>query len=70
MADGHTRSLRILIANERKDRLVRIAKIVAELGHEVISRELEVSEVAEATQREHPDLALVGLGVDGNHAST
>jgi two-component system, response regulator / RNA-binding antiterminator len=68
MADGHTRSLRILIANERKDRLLRIAKIVAELGHEVISRELEVSEVAEATQREHPDLALVGLGVDGNHA--
>lgn len=67
-ADQQRRSLRILIANERKDRLARIAKIVAELGHEVISRELEVSEVAEATQREYPDLALVGLGVDGEHA--
>jgi AmiR/NasT family two-component response regulator len=68
MAEDQNRSLRILIANERDDRLARIAKIVTELGHEVISRELEVSDVAEATQREHPDLALVGLGVDGKHA--
>jgi len=62
------RPLRILIANERKDRLERIAQIVTGLGHEVISRELEVSEVAEATEREHPDLAFVGLGVSGQHA--
>jgi AmiR/NasT family two-component response regulator len=67
-ADEQSRSLRILIANERKDRLARIAAIVTELGHEVISRELEVSDVAEATKREHPDLALVGVGVDGRHA--
>jgi len=68
MADDQKRSLRILIANERNDRLARIAKVVTELGHEVISRELEVSDVAEATQREHPDLALIGLGVGGKHA--
>src|SRR5215207_3543850 len=61
-------SLRILIANERKDRLARIAEIVTGLGHDVISRELEVSEVAAATEREQPDLAFVGLGVDGVHA--
>ncbi len=48
-ADEQSRSLRILIANEREDRLARIAKIVTELGHEVISRELEVSDVAKAT---------------------
>jgi AmiR/NasT family two-component response regulator len=66
--EGPRRSLRILIANERKDRLARIAEIVTRLGHEVISRELEVSEVAEATEREHPDLAFVGLGVSGEHA--
>ena len=63
-----TDSLRILIANERKDRLERIAEIVTSLGHEVISRELEVSEVAAATEREHPDLAFVGLGVSAEHA--
>jgi response regulator NasT len=67
-SDGSSHSLRILIANERKDRLGRIAEIVTGLGHEVISRELEVCEVAEATEREQPDLALVGLGVDGQHA--
>lgn len=61
-------SLRILIANERKDRLERIAEIVTGLGHEVISSELEVAEVAAATEREHPDLAFVGLGVSGSHA--
>jgi len=60
--------LRILIANERKDRLERIAEIVTGLGHEVISKELEVSEVAAATEREHPDLAFVGLGVSAEHA--
>ena len=62
------RLLRILIANERKDRLERIAMIVTGLGHEVISRELEVADVAAATEREHPDLAFVGLGVNGEHA--
>ena len=62
------RPLRILIANERKDRLARIADVVTRLGHEVISRELEVSDVAAATEREHPDLAFVGLGVSGEHA--
>ena len=61
-------SLRILIANERKDRLERIAEVVTGLGHEVISSELEVSEVAAATEREQPDLAFVGLGVSGIHA--
>jgi response regulator NasT len=64
----HHRLLRILIANERKDRLERIAEIVTGLGHEVISRELEVADVAAATEREHPDLAFVGLGVSGEHA--
>ena len=60
--------LRILIANERKDRLERIAEIVTSLGHEVSWRELEVSAVAAATEREHPDLAFVGLGVSAQHA--
>jgi AmiR/NasT family two-component response regulator len=68
MADEPRRALRILIANERKDRLARIAEIVTSLGHEVISRELEVSEVAAATDREEPDLAFVGLGISGEHA--
>ncbi len=68
MPDRPSRPLRILIANEREDRLGRITGIVTDLGHEVISRTLEVSEVAAASEQEHPDLALVGLGVSGQHA--
>jgi response regulator NasT len=68
MAEDLRSSLRILIANERADRLARIAEIVVGLGHEVISRELEVTQVAAATEREHPDIAFVGLGVSGEHA--
>lgn len=68
MPDQHASPLRILIANERRDRLERIASVVVELGHEVIARELELDDVAAASEREHPDLALVGLGVDGVQA--
>ncbi len=60
--------LRVLIANERKDRLADVAAIVSSLGHEVIAREIEVSEVGAATKREQPDVALVGLGVSSEHA--
>jgi AmiR/NasT family two-component response regulator len=60
--------LRVLIANERHDRLELLAEVVAGLGHEVIAREVEVREVGAVTTREHPDVALVGLGVSSAHA--
>ncbi len=60
--------LRVLIANERKDRLALLAEVVTGLGHEVIAREVDVKEVGPATTREHPDVALVGLGISSEHA--
>ena len=63
-----TQHLRVLIANERKDRLAIVAPIVIALGHEVIAREIEVEDVAEVTVRERPDVALVGLGESSDHA--
>jgi response regulator NasT len=63
-----TDHLRVLIANERKDRLALVAAAVVELGHEVIAREIEVADVAAATARERPDVALVGLGESSQHA--
>jgi AmiR/NasT family two-component response regulator len=60
--------LRVLIANERRDRLELLARVVTGLGHEVIAREVDVSEVAAVTVREHPDVALVGLGLSSQHA--
>jgi response regulator NasT len=63
-----TSNLRVLIANERKDRLALVAPIVVELGHEVIAREIDIEDVGSVTARERPDVALVGLGDDQAHA--
>jgi AmiR/NasT family two-component response regulator len=60
--------LRVLIANERKDRLALVAPIVVALGHEVIAREIDVEDVGSVTARERPDVALVGLGESSEHA--
>lgn len=69
MDDGEpTRQLRVLIANERRDRLELLAQVVAGLGHEVIAREIYVKEVGAVTARERPDVALVGLGLSSEHA--
>jgi response regulator NasT len=65
-----TEHLRVLIANERRDRLALVAPIVAALGHEVIAREVEVNDVGAVTARERPDVALVGLGESSDHALT
>jgi AmiR/NasT family two-component response regulator len=60
--------LRVLIADERVDRLTRVAAVVVGLGHEVIAREIEVDDVGGVTAREQPDVALVRLGASSEHA--
>jgi AmiR/NasT family two-component response regulator len=68
MSHRETEHLRVLIANERRDRLALVAPIVAALGHEVIAREIEVEDIGAVTARERPDVALVGLGESSEHA--
>jgi AmiR/NasT family two-component response regulator len=63
-----TEHLRVLIANERRDRLALVVPIVTALGHEVIAREVDVEDVGAVTVRERPDVALVGLGASSDHA--
>src|SRR6201987_6146916 len=60
--------LRVLIANESKDRLPFGAPIVGSLGPEVVAREIDVEDVGAVTARERPDVALVGLGQSSEHA--
>jgi response regulator NasT len=67
-ASDETEHLRVLIANERKDRLALVAAVVVGLGHEVIAREIDVEDVGPVTARERPDVALVGLGESSDHA--
>jgi AmiR/NasT family two-component response regulator len=62
------RPLRVLIANERQDRLVNVRRIVESLGHDVITPQIEVEDVGEFTRLEKPDVALVGLGANTQHA--
>ena len=68
MSYRETEHLRVLIANERRDRLALVAPTVAALGHEVIAREIKVEDVGPVTARERPDVALVGLGASSEHA--
>jgi two-component system, response regulator / RNA-binding antiterminator len=68
MDDNDLQHLRVLIANEKRDRLELLAQVVIGLGHDVIAREIYVKEVGIATAREHPDVALVGLGSSSEHA--
>ena len=57
MVEDEIRSLRVLIANEKRERLELLAQVVAGLGHEVIAREIYVKEVGAVTARERPALS-------------
>jgi two-component system, response regulator / RNA-binding antiterminator len=68
MAENGIAHLRVLIANERHDRLALLAEVVSALGHEVIADSVDVAQVGAITASEHPDVALVGLGISSEHA--
>ena len=65
---SETHQLRVLIANQRPERLALLAQVISGLGHTVIASEVHVSEVAIVTARERPDIAFVGLGQSAQHA--
>lgn len=56
--------LRIMVANERDERLALVAEIVGRLGHDVIPRHAGIAEIGALTRAEQPDVALVGVGLD------
>jgi len=60
--------LRVLIANERDLRLDAITAIVEGLGHEVVGRGVDVTEVGPLSRGTGAEVALVGVGLDGGHA--
>jgi response regulator NasT len=68
VTEDERKPLRVLIANERRERLQLISDLVTGLGHEVIAREIDVAEIGDVTTREYPDVALVGLGLSSQHA--
>ena len=68
MSSERSEPLRVLIANERADRLEATTKIVEKLGHVVIARELQISDVAALTAQSMPDVALVAVGESSENA--
>jgi AmiR/NasT family two-component response regulator len=63
-----TAQLHVLVANEVPPALEQLTTIVADLGHVVVSQEVDIEKVGEFTRRHDPDVALVGLGRSSEHA--
>jgi len=68
MTEQEIAHLRVLIADQRQDRLELLADLVVGLGHEVVAREIEIRKAGAATARARPDVALVALGPSSEHA--
>ena len=68
MANDEPHHLRVLVADERQKYLEPIAAAVSDLGHEVIAHEVSIAKVGEATLEHRPDLAIVALHEDTDHA--
>lgn len=60
--------LQVLIANEKAERLESITAIVENLGHEIVGRGVEVTAVGPLSRSTGAEVALVGLGLDNEHA--
>ncbi len=61
-------SLRVLVADEDRGQLVPVSEALEQLGHEVIALAVEPGETARATHEHRPDLAIVALHEDKEHA--
>jgi AmiR/NasT family two-component response regulator len=60
--------LRVVVADELADALERMTTVARSLGHDVVAHEIAVSAVAQTVRTEAPDLAIVGLHQDEEHA--
>ena len=60
--------LRVLVADEDKPALDGIAAILRSLGHEVVARAVSTAGASEAIAQEDPQVAMVKLHSDDEHA--
>ena len=63
-----TDSLRILAADEDENALVRTTEMLASLGHDVTATAVDLAQVTEAIAREEPQLSVVVVHNDDEHA--
>lgn len=58
----------MLTADENREQLRELGELLGQLGHEVVSRAVSVSEAAAMIATEDPDVSLVRLHRDDEHA--
>src|SRR5215468_8365329 len=62
------RHLRVLIADENESALTGLHEVLAKLGHEVTPYAVSVQEAVELIAREDPEVAIVVVHNDDEHA--
>jgi response regulator NasT len=68
MGDPQMTRLKVVAADEDENTLAETDKILAELGHTVIAHTISVSEAGDVIAREDPDLSVVVVDDDDEHA--
>src|SRR3954468_22196805 len=68
MAADEPHHLKVLVADERQKYLEPVSAAVRDLGHEVIAHEVAIAKVGGATLEHRPDVAIVALHEDTDHA--
>jgi AmiR/NasT family two-component response regulator len=68
MEDDEPRHLKVLVADERQRYIEPVSAAVRDLGHEVIAHEVAIAKVGRATLEHQPDIAIVALHEDTQHA--
>jgi response regulator NasT len=68
VGEAGTDTLRVLIADESREALEPVGDALGELGHDVIALAVDVGETARAIGEHRPDLAIVALHEDREHA--
>jgi len=68
MGDDELRHLKVLVADERRKYLEPVSAAVRDLGHDVIAHEVSIATVGAATVEHRPDIAIVALHEDTEHA--
>ena len=68
MEEAEPHDLRVLVADERRKYLEPVSEAVRGLGHEVCALEVETGRVGRATLEHRPDIAIVALHEDSEHA--
>jgi response regulator NasT len=66
--DTNTTSLRILAADENEETLKSIDVLLADLGHTVVAHAVKVSEAGDLIASEDPDMSVVVVHDDDEHA--